>query len=109
VNNRKFNAKGDFNPGDGNSDGNGDRRSFDFSMRNANYRTIIVIYGNGSAVQPRMERRANFRRRHEQPHGQRQNTRRQIKTLAQPAADLAVSALQSIYKLAGNVPSASGF
>jgi hypothetical protein len=56
-----------------------------------------------------MQRRANFRRRHEQPHGQRQNACHQVKTLAHPAVDWILSVLQSICKIAGDVPSASDF
>jgi hypothetical protein len=75
-NNGKFNAGSGFNPDNRRGERHGYWRGFDFAMRNANYRAIIVVFGNGATVQPRVQRRANFRRRHEQPDGQRQHARR---------------------------------
>lgn len=81
---KKFRAQRDFNP-DNRRGGHGDRRGFDFSMRDANYRAIIVVFWNGSPVQPRMKRRVKFRRRHEKPDGERQHTRREENAFPRPA------------------------
>jgi hypothetical protein len=65
--NGKFNAGSDFNPSDRDRNWNVTRRSFDFSMRDKDDGAIAIVFGNSPTVQPRMKRRANFRRRHEQP------------------------------------------
>jgi hypothetical protein len=75
-NNRKFNARSGFNPDCWRGEWHGNWRDFNFPMRNANYRAIIVVFGNGATMQPRMQWRAKLRCRHEQPQHQRQNRRR---------------------------------
>jgi hypothetical protein len=85
---RKFKAQGDFNPDNRRGDRHGDRRSFDFPVREGDNGAIIIVDGNGAAVQPRVKRRPQLGGRHEQPHGQRQQGGRQIKTLAQTTVQL---------------------
>jgi len=69
-NNFIFNAGGNFNP-----DYRGDHWSsagggFHLSVGNHRYRAAVIV-GNRSAVQPHVQRRANFRRRHNDPEAQR--------------------------------------
>jgi hypothetical protein len=86
-NNKKFNAWSGFNPDNRRGERHGYWRGFNFPMRNANYCAIIVIFGNGATMQPRMKRRAKLRRRHEQPDGQRQNRRRDEEPFASTSFD----------------------
>ena len=86
-NNRKFNARSGFNPDHRRGERHGHGRGFNFPMRNANYRAIIVILGNDATMQPRMKRRAKLRRRHEQPQRQRQNRRRDEEPFASASSD----------------------
>ena len=86
-NNRKFNARSGFNPDNRRGERHGHGRRFNFPMRNANDRAIIVILGNDATMQPRMQRRAKLRRRHEQPQRQRQNRRRDEEPFASASSD----------------------
>jgi hypothetical protein len=64
-------AWGNFNAhyrNDGCGSGTDDRGHF--SVRDGDERTIIVVDGDGTAVEPRVQRRANSGRRHEQPDGE---------------------------------------
>jgi hypothetical protein len=86
-NNRKFNARSGFNPDNRRGERHGNWRGFNFAMRNANYRAIIVVFGNGATMQPRMKRRAKLRRSHKQPQRQRQNRRRDEEPFASTSFD----------------------
>ena len=86
-NNRKFNARNGFNPDHRRGERHGCRRGFNLTMGNANYRTIIIVFGNDAPMQPRMKRRAKLRRRHEQPQRQRQNRRRDEEPFASASFD----------------------
>jgi hypothetical protein len=69
---------------------------------------IVVFFGNCSTVHPRMKRRVEFRRRHEQPESQRQHPRRAVKHQARFAIKMALVVLQGICNLAKTVPDATG-
>ncbi|HEY5232349.1 MAG TPA: hypothetical protein VIK35_02285 [Verrucomicrobiae bacterium] len=104
--NGKFNSGSDFNPSDRGRNRNVTRRSFDFSMCDKDDGAIVIVFGNSPTVQPRMKRRANFRRRHEKPHGQRQNRRRCKYSFAR-AAFYWIYQLQTVCVIADTVPGAS--
>ena len=64
------------------------RHGFNFPVRDGDDGAIVIIFGNCSAVQPRVQRRADFRRRHEQPQRERQNPRREKNSFARAAVEL---------------------
>jgi hypothetical protein len=105
----KFRARSDFNPRRRNRNDNGGRCRFNFAMRDGDDSAIVIVLGNRPAVQPRVEWRPRFGHGHEQPDGQRQNARRQKKTLAVSAADWKPSVLQSVCNIANATTPASGF
>jgi len=82
--NGELNLWSDFNRSYRNDDGSVGCYSFNLAMRDGDDGTIVVI-GNSSTVQPRVQRRIVFGYRHEQPQRKRQNTRRHVKTLARSA------------------------
>ena len=86
-NNRKFNARSGFNPDHRRGGRHGCWRGFNFPMRNANDRTIIIVFGNDATMQPRMKRCAKLRRSHEQPQRQRQYCRRDEEPFASASFD----------------------
>jgi hypothetical protein len=78
-------------------------------MRDGDDGAIVVIVGNRSTVQPGVQRRADFRRCHEQPQRQRQNSRREEDSFARSAIEMALSVSQIVCNIAGAGPDASGF
>ena len=97
-------ASGDFNPSHRQNDRNSARRGFNFPMRDGNDGAIVIVFGNCSAVQPRVQRRADFRRRHEQPQRERQNPRREKNSFARAAVELEFSGAHSVSIKATVVP-----
>ena len=65
----KFNSGGNFNPDHRDDRGNGAENQFHISVGDGHDRAIVIV-GNGSAVQPRVNRRVGFCRRHEKPNCQ---------------------------------------
>lgn len=66
--------------------------------------TVIVVVGNGSAMQPCMQGRPRFRDGHEQPHHQRHHGRCGVKALPPRAIDWTRPVLQTVCNLAHGVP-----
>ena len=89
--NGKFDSWRDFNPSDWHKDRNVARHSFNFSMRDGDDGTIIIVIWNRSAVQPCVERRMDFSRRHEQPDRERQSSRRPVEIQTREAIYLALA------------------
>lgn len=77
----------DFNEGDRRRRLHFTNARMNMPNRDRNHRAIIVI-GNRAAVQPFVKRRADFSRRHEQPHKQGQNPRRAVQIHARAAIEL---------------------
>jgi hypothetical protein len=105
--NTRFNPGSDFNPTDRCGHRHDDRRDFGFSMRNDDDGAIVIRGGNGTTVQPGVKRRAYFRRRHQEPDGQRHHARRQKEALPGSAADGMLFQLHCVGKVATDMPSAS--
>ncbi|MGP8019668.1 MAG: hypothetical protein ACLPRE_01530, partial [Limisphaerales bacterium] len=76
------------------------------SVRNGNDGAIVVVR-NRSPMQPRVQRRADFCNRHEQPNCERQNPRREKNPFAHAAVNLAPLILQNICNVASHLPTAS--
>jgi hypothetical protein len=105
--NGKFQARDDFDPGHRNGRRGGAGGSLHLAVRDGHHRAVVVIVGNRPAVQPGVQRRTQFRRRHEQPDGERQDRRRRVQAAPPPTAD-GIYQLQIVCKIAGIVPDASG-
>jgi multimeric flavodoxin WrbA len=107
--NGKFYGRSDFNPRCRNGNGNLRRPVFNFTVRDGDDGTIVIVFWNRPAMQPGMKRRPRFGHRHEQPDRQRQHPRRQMEALAVSAADETPSVLQNVCNIAKTLPPASGF
>jgi hypothetical protein len=106
VENGKLDARNNFNPGHRDDGGNVAGNGINVPMRDGDDGAIVVIIGNRSAVQPRVKRRMDFRRRQEQPYRQRQNSSGNVKTFPRPAIELARLELQIVCNVASGLPPA---
>jgi len=94
--NGKFDSRSGFNPSNRHDNGNIASHGFNFSVRDGDDGAIVVVFWNRSAVQPRVNRRADFRRRHDKPDRQRQSRPRGKNPLARPVVELAFSVSQIV-------------
>jgi len=75
VKNRELDLRSSFNPRYWNRNVGGGRYSFNLAVRDGDNGAIVVVIRDCSAVQPCVNRRINFRRRHDEPNCQRHRRR----------------------------------